>query len=145
MNPDSSGAAAVDSVNVKRQTYKQNWRQYNWAQTHEKSDFRPMLYELCATIPDCFQECGLRGRRCLSPGDQIYAMTSRVYSGVSGRRFDTDMRESQAAGFLTKSPSYNSVYRYLESEELTAPLIQLISLSALPLTSIEKDFAVDST
>lgn len=144
LNPDGV-TAAVDTVNVKRQTYKQNWRPYNWSQTHEKSDFRPMLYELCATIPDCFQETALRGRRCLPPGDQIYAATYKVYCAASGRRSDTDLREAHATGFLTKHPSYNSIFRYLQSEEMTPYLHQLISMSALPLKAIESKFAVDST
>src|SRR5205807_560181 len=64
---------------------------------------------------------------------------------VSGRRFATDLREAQAKGYLTRLPHYNSVFRYLESEALTPYLYELIATSALPLKSIESDFAVDSS
>ena len=64
---------------------------------------------------------------------------------VSGRRFDTDLRESKARGYLCRLPHYNSVFRYLESEALTPYLYELIKLSAQPLKSIESDFAVDSS
>lgn len=42
-------------------------------------------------------------------------------------------------------PAYNSVFRYLESEALTPYLYELIQTSSLPLKSVEKDFAVDSS
>jgi hypothetical protein len=42
-------------------------------------------------------------------------------------------------------PSYNSVFRYLEAEALTPYLYELIATSALPLKSVERDFAVDSS
>jgi transposase len=42
-------------------------------------------------------------------------------------------------------PSYNSVFRYLESEALTPYLYELIKASSMPLKSVESDFAVDSS
>jgi hypothetical protein len=42
-------------------------------------------------------------------------------------------------------PSYNSVFRYLEAEALTPYLYELIAASALPLKSVEEDFAIDSS
>jgi len=45
----------------------------------------------------------------------------------------------------TEHPHYNSVFKNPESEALTPYLYELITLSAKPLTSIEEDFAVDSS
>jgi len=62
-----------------------------------------------------------------------------------GRRFATDLREAKQRGHLSRLPHYNSVFNYLESEALTPYLNELITLSAVPLKSIESDFAVDSS
>src|SRR5205823_3840069 len=115
---------------------------YNAAQTHEKSELQALLYELCRTIPEPEQ---WRGRPRLSLADIIFASTFKVYSTVSGRRFQSDLQEAKRRGFLSKMPAFNSIFRYLESEALTPYLYELIATSALPLKSIEHDFAVDSS
>ena len=57
----------------------------------------------------------------------------------------TDLREARDAGMVAKAPHYNSIFRTLESEDLT-PIIQgMIEQSARPLAAIETSFAVDST
>src|SRR5438552_7294237 len=132
----------TESFKVTRKTYSQNWPAYNTAQTHEKSELQALLYELCRSVPEPEQH---RGRPRLSLADIIFASTFKVYSTVSGRRFMTDLREAKARGYLTKLPSYNSVFRYLESEALTPYLYELIGTSAIPLKSVETDFAVDSS
>lgn len=132
----------TETVKVTRKTYTQNWPAYNAAQTHEKSELQALLYELCRTIPEPEQQ---RGRPRLSLADIIFASTFKVYSTVSGRRFQSDLAEAKRRGFLSKMPHYNSVFRYLESEALTPYLYELIAASAMPLKSVETDFAVDSS
>jgi transposase len=139
----SDGATiTTETVKVTRKTYTQNWPAYNAAQTQEKSQLQALLYGLCRTIPEPEQR---RGRPRLSLADIIFASTFKIYSTVSGRRFQSDLQEAKRRGFLSRMPSYNSVFRYLEAEALTPYLYQLISLSAAPLKSIETDFAVDSS
>jgi transposase len=132
----------TETVKVSRKTYSQNWPAYNAAQTQEKAKLQALLYELCRAIPEPEQR---RGRPRLSLADIIFASTFKIYSTVSGRRFQSDLREAQRRGFLSRMPSYNSVFRYLEAESLTPYLYQLIALSAAPLKSVETDFAVDSS
>jgi transposase len=132
----------TETVKVTRKTYTQNWPAYNAAQTQEKSRLQGLLYELCRNIPEPEQR---RGRPRLSLADIIFASTFKVYSTVSGRRFQSDLQEARRRGFLSQMPSYNSVFRYLEAEALTPYLYELIKLSAAPLKSIESDFAVDSS
>lgn len=132
----------TETVKVTRKTYTQNWPAYNAAQTQEKSRLQALLYELCRNLPEPEQR---RGRPRLSLADIIFASTFKVYSTVSGRRFQSDLQEARRRGFLLQIPSYNSVFRYLEAESLTPYLYQLIALSAQPLKSIESDFAVDSS
>lgn len=132
----------TETVKVTRKTYTQNWPAYNAAQTNEKSELQGLLYQLCRTIPEPEQQ---RGRPRLSLADIIFASTFKIYSTVSGRRFQSDLQEAKRRGFLSKMPSYNSVFRYLESEALTPYLYELIVASAMPLKSVETDFAVDSS
>jgi Transposase DDE domain/SWIM zinc finger len=132
----------TETMKVMRKTYTQDWKAYNTAQTHEKSELQALLYELCQNLPEPEQRTG---RPRLSLADIIFSSTYKIYSTVSGRRFATDLREAKARGYLSRLPHYNSVFRYLESEALTPYLYELITLSAQPLKSIETDFAVDSS
>lgn len=44
--------------------------------------------------------------------DMAFACVSRVYAGLSARRFDSDVREAQAKGLTGNDPRFNSVLRY---------------------------------
>jgi transposase len=57
----------------------------------------------------------------------------------------SDLREAQNKGFISKAPHYNSVINYLENAELTPLLKALITQSSLPLSSVETNFAADSS
>jgi transposase len=138
---DGETQTLTETVTVKK-TYKQEWPAYNKAQTNEKAHFLSFLYELCAGIEEPLQTFG-RPRLPLS--DIIFSATFKTYSTVSGRRFVSDLREAKAKGYLSKMPSYNSIFDYLKMESLTPYLKQLIADSSLPLKSIENDFAVDSS
>jgi transposase len=141
----SDGQTVVtETVKVTRKTYTQNWPAYNAAQTHEKSELQAMLYELCKNLPEPVERKG-KGRPPLCLSDIIFSSVTKIYSTISGRRYQTDLREAKARGYLMHLPHYNSVFKYLESEALTPYLYELITLSAAPLKSIESDFAVDSS
>jgi transposase len=64
---------------------------------------------------------------------------------VSARRFASDLRDALVKGYISKMPSYNSVFDYFKMESLTPYLRELIAASATPLKSIETEFAVDSS
>lgn len=85
------------------------------------------------------------GRPRLPLQDVLFAVTYKTYSMLSSRRFASDMRDAVAKGYVSKAPSFNSVFDYLQMESLTPYLKQLITESSLPLQSIESDFAVDSS
>lgn len=127
---------------VKRVTYKQEWHEYNLAQTNEKAHFLELLYQLCAGIEAPVQTFG---RPRLPLADIIFAATFRTYSTLSGRRFMSDLRDALARGYLSKLPCYNSIFGYLQMPALTPYLKRLIELSALPLKRVETEFAVDSS
>lgn len=123
-------------------TYRQEWHEYNLAQTNEKAHFQTLLYELCQGIIEPVQTFG-RPRAPLA--DIIFAACLKVYGGMSGRRNQTDLREALKRGTLRKSVHYNTLSRYLEKPELTPIIKQLIIESSLPLKAVESDFAVDSS
>ena len=140
---DGQTQTFTETVTVKK-TYAQDWRSYNRAQTHEKSELQALLYDLCKNIPEPEKPKG-KGRPSLPLADAVFSSVTKIYSTISGRRFATDLREAKARGYLSRLPHYNSVFRYLESEDLTPYLYELIAISAQPLKAVESDFAVDSS
>ncbi|HEX8494809.1 MAG TPA: transposase [Pyrinomonadaceae bacterium] len=133
----------TETIKVTRKTYAQAWPAYNRAQTQEKRLFQYLLHQLCQGVGSPAQYGA--GRKRLPLEDMIFAMTFKVYSTVSGRRFISDLRDAHSKGYLSALPCYNSIFNYFESETLTPYLQMLIEESSLPLASIEKDFAVDSS
>jgi transposase len=133
------GDVLTEEVKV---TYTQDWVAYNAAQCAEKDHFLPMLRDLCATIPQPPQG---KGRPRLPMSDMAFEAVAKVYSGLSARRFDSDVRENTAKGHTAQDPHFNSVLRYLRDPAMTPVLKSLVELSALPLKGVESDFATDST
>ena len=101
-----------------------------------------LLADLCQDIEEPLYKFG---RPQLPLKDMVFASALKVYSTFSLRRFMSDMRASKEKGFVTKVSSYSSVSNYMRSEELTPILQSLISLSSMPLRSVETKFAIDST
>lgn len=134
----------TETVKVtKRVTYGQDWTAYNQAQTHEKAIFQKLLAALCANIIEPAPKANGGLRNLYS--DMMFAIVYKVYSTLSGRRFMCDLSDAQERGYITKACHFNSVFNYLEMENLTEVLKEMIKHSALPLAGIERDFAVDSS
>src|ERR1051325_8131387 len=138
---DGDTQTVTETLTVK-QKYRQEWSAYNAAQQTEKSHFLALLYQLCSKVEEPIQTMG---RPRLPLKDVIFAVTYKTYSMMSARRFASDMRDALAKAYVSKAPSFNSVFDYLQMETLTPYLKQLISESSLPLQSIETDFAVDAS
>ena len=134
--------AAVHSQSI-RPTYRQDWPAYNAAQAHEGEHFHILLRELCDTVAQPLQAG--KGRPRLPLADVVFGIGLKVYSTFSGRRAMSNIRAAKANGLLDHAPSFTSVFRYLENPALTPVLKSLIQQSSLPLTSIETEFAVDSS
>ena len=119
-----------------------DWPAYNAAQTNERRHFATLLRELCDTVPQPAQTIG---RPRLPVGDMLFAAGLKVYGTMSGRRTMTDVRDAYARGQLQQVPSVASIFRCFENPDLTSVLRSLIEQSALPLNSVEVDFAVDAS
>jgi transposase len=131
-----------------RPTYRQDWPSYNRAQIHEKAKFLTLLTELCRGVPEPPKDperVKKGGRPPVPMADRAFACALKVFSGSSGRRASTDMRDAKDRGHLSHAPHDSAVFRYLEDAAMTPSLMGLIAESALPLRSIESDFVVDST
>ncbi len=131
----------TETVTVK-QSYTQQWSSYNKAQINEKDRFLALLAELCKGVEEPIQTFG---RPRIPLAEVVFGNTYKVYSTVSGRRFSSDLRDAQAKGYITRTPHYTSLSRYLENPTLTPFLKQLIEASSLPLQAVESSFAVDSS
>ncbi len=146
---DSAFLSAIDNIPVevkekpKKKTYPQpNWKAYHQSQVSEKIQFQYLLNELCKDISTPHPQTG---RKRFEFSDLIYSMVFKVYSCFSSRRFMGDLHEAFGKEYLTKLPHYNTIINAFGFGEITPILTYLIEMSALPLTTVETDFAVDST
>lgn len=125
---------------------KKDLAKYNLAQSNEKASFRAVLYHLAQSLKvpeeDMIRN---KGRTPTLIEDVIFTAVYKVYAGISGRRYMTDVRELQAFGFTSHAMSYNCIFDYLKRESFTEILQSLISLTASPFSHIEQNFAIDST
>lgn len=126
-------------------TYPVDEAAWTAAQVNEKDKFQELLFELCKGIPQPARVPSKAGRYPTPYSDAIFAMTFKVYSGLSTRRFMSDLRAAQDKGYLAKSIHHNSVCKYMEDPACFPILKDLIVKASLPLKAIEKDFAVDSS
>jgi transposase len=140
--PNTLAEIKRQAMESNRKTYAQNWPAYTQAQVNEKAKFLELLYALCELIDEPPQHMG---RPRIPLADRVFSAVFKVYEGVSGRRFSSDLREAKQRGLISALPTYSAVSRYFESEELTPILRQLITESSLPLKAVEWDFAVDSS
>lgn len=128
---------------TKRITYPQNWSAYNRSQITEKERFMELLQGLIENVPENHREG--RGRPQMPIRDLLFASTLKVFSQFSLRRFMTDLRVAKDKGYVGNVPCYSLVGKFMEREDITPILSDLITQSSLALRSVEVDFAVDSS
>jgi transposase len=129
-----------------RKTYQQDWPNYDTAQENEKREFQYLLSDLCSTIARPEPKGGAKGGRPATPlSDVVFSSVFKVYCGLSGRRFATDLHEAQERGYVSQTVHHSTIARYLEDQQTTPLLVSLIEASALPFKAIETEFAVDSS
>ena len=101
-----------------------------------------MLSGLCLGIIEPNQ---VMGRPRLTYADMVFSCAFKVYSGLSGRRFASDLEDAKSKGYLSHVPHFNSLYNYFDKPELTPLLRELITVTSMPLKALEANFAVDSS
>jgi transposase len=138
--PDGT-TTVTEKVTVTRKTYVQDWPRYNAAQCAEKETVQALLRGLCASIAEPTRT----GRRPVSLADSVFAMATKVYTGMSGRRATTDIKACADDGQMSCAPKYNTIFFMFDDPKFTPILTHLIEESAKPLAGIETTFAIDST
>lgn len=137
---DSKGNTIV--TETKRITYTQDWKAYTTAQTSEITLFDQLLGDLTNTVDEPLQTMG---RPRLSLKDLLFCSVQKVYSQLSSRRVHTLYGNAKGKEQIAKAPNYNAINMFLNREDITPILHQLLGITALPLKSIETTFAPDST
>lgn len=127
----------------KRKTYKQNWAEYNLAQTSEKLMFMDLLRELSYNVVG--RRKSMEGKPPMDVQEMIYCMALLVYTGKSSRRVISELHISKDRGLIRKVPHFNTIIKYFNKLELTNYLEMLITMSSIPLRTIEKDYTVDAS
>ncbi len=134
---------AEATVEVKKQTYSQNWPAYRAGRMAEKDVFGRLLSSLCSGIEQ--PTYAGNGRPRLPLSDVIFSGAMKVYTGMSADLSASDVRASRDKGLIEVAPHPNTVLRVMRAPE-TVPLLRtLIEESAAPLRRIEHDFAPDAT
>lgn len=123
-------------------TYTQQWKAYDKSQTNEKLLFMKLLSDLCDTIE---QPTYIFGRPKIPLYDMIFSSVMKIYSTFSLRRFMSDVKIAKEMGLIDNEPCYASIGHFLQKEELTVILKDLIKLSSSPLSSVETTFTADSS
>jgi transposase len=141
--PDGTVTETQTMTLTAKKTYRQDWPMYNLAQIEEKQRFQTLLHDLCCGLPD--PPANRSGRKRTPMEDMIFAVTLKVYTTLSSRRFGTDLDGAHAKGYLTHKLHPVMVCSFLENALLTPVLHDLIVRSSLPLRAVETTFAPDST
>ncbi|MFH1801509.1 MAG: transposase [archaeon] len=123
-------------------SYQQDWKAYNNAQTNEKLIFMKLLKDLCGNIEQPEYKFG---RPTLPISDMLFASALKVYSTFSLRRFISDFKIAKEMNLVETTCTYANICYFMQREDLTEILKQLISISASPLKEFETNFAVDSS
>lgn len=126
------------------QTTLRDWSSYNLAQTREGKLFIQLLRELVDQVQLKQLKKG-RGRPFSYAPDMLFCCSLKLYSNVSTRRIISQLEAAKELGYIKSVPHFNTISNYLNRKELTGILRELLTLSSLPLKSIEKKFAVDAT
>jgi transposase len=122
---------------------KKNWAGYNEGQTQEKLLFLELLEDLTSLIEEEPRKGA--GRPSAGLREMVFACTCKVYECLSSRRANSDLEIARRRGYLSRTPHFNTVIKYLNKPELTPLLTALIRISALPLAGYEETAAIDAS
>ncbi len=162
VNGTSYGVAEIVE---EHRVYRRDWHKYNDAQTHEAEDVR----ELLGGISDLVNEIDVQARprrdrgRSRSPlGHMLFALIYRAFPGQSARRVQAQLRVLARSGYMPKCdppdsvfsraedrepwiPCFNSITGYYGYDWLTPVLWELVTMTVMPVRSLETDFTMDAT
>lgn len=141
-NEALKGNIEEDCPEIIRPTYSQDWSAYNTAQMDEIRLFDCLLKDLVQTVCEPEQ---VMGRPRIPMREQLFCAIQKVYSQLSSRRAYGLYMNATERGQIDHTPHFNTPSKVFNRPEITPILHELIALSALPLSEMEVDFAIDST
>ncbi len=118
------------------------WHKYNEAKTNEKRMFYLLLDDLLNIIQEPYHD---NGRPPIPIRDLVFCACLKSYSNFSARRIMSDLKHASDMGFVKKIPHYNTLLAFMNNKFTQDLLKKLITLTAMPLKSVETDFALDSS
>lgn len=120
----------------------QEWHKYNLAKTNEKRLFYELLSDLGKIIVE--PEYSL-GRPPISLKDMFFSLGLKLYSNYSGRKVISDLKLANGAGFISRTPHFNTIKDFLNSEGTYDLLSKMLTISAMPLGKLENQYSIDSS
>ncbi len=142
VSKSSNRDGSVTVTETKRITYTRDWHNYTKAQNEEGRLFRELLKDLVDNVDEPMQTFG---RPRIPLKDALFCAIEKVYSMQSSRRAYSLYIDAERKQQIHKAPKYNIINVKLNDKELTPILYRLLEITAMPLKSIETEFAVDST
>ena len=129
---------------------KRDWSSYNVAQMTEGEAFKVYLKQLSELADELADELAPKknskmGRPSLPLSELVFCAVMKVSSGLSSRRASVLSKNAEEENLIENNVHYNSVNKFMVREDVTPILRELVRLSASPLSSIEHDFAIDSS
>lgn len=125
-----------------KEKYSRDWHKYNLAKTNEKRMFIELLNDLVKIIQEPEYKFG---RPSIPIRDFIFCVGLKLYSNYSGRKAVSDYRTSMYAGYITRTPHFNSIKDFLNCPATYDILSKLITISAMPLKKLEDKYSLDSS
>lgn len=120
----------------------QKWNKYNLAKTNEKRLFYELLDELCKLIPEPKKRTG---RPPIPTKDMVFMTALKLYNNFSSRKIWSDLKFAERAGYIQKAPHFNRMSDFLNSEGTYDLLQKLLTLTAMPLKSLENHYSIDAS
>jgi transposase len=127
-----------------RQQYGQDWSAYDNAKTNEDILFKKLLTELLTTYINEKTQTG-RGRRKTPRKEKIFAMCIKIYYRSDLRKTVSILKELKKLNYISTVPCYKSLDNFFNETELSKVLDDLIFITSLPLSQLEKTGAIDAT
>ncbi len=124
------------------QKYSQDWHKYNLAKTNEKRIFVEMIHDLSKIISEPKQTIG---RKPIPLRDLFFCAGLKLYTGYSGRKVMSDLRNAEGAGYISKAPHYNTLTEFLACPGTYDLMLKLLTISAMPLRNLEDKYSLDSS
>lgn len=125
-----------------KEKYSRDWHKYNLAKCNEKRMFLELLHDLTKIIEEPEYKFG---RPPIKIQDFFFCAGLKLYSNYSGRKAMSDYRTAMYAGYISKTPHFNTVKDFLNCPATYDLFSKFLTISAMPLKKLEDKYSLDSS